>query len=175
MKRLARTVVLSAVTLFTAGLTMAPAQEPALLDRLKLRMEGSMIHFTEGGRKHDVSLEGQFDGARIDSVKALSAQEGKGAVYLLLDVTGPSRLPRDKEKCGDTNESALLWLKLDQDWQLKEGSSFPYSSCLYSISLVSAPQWDGSVLTASTKSQVATYDKANPGAGLKISSLPAAK
>ncbi|MBZ5530156.1 MAG: hypothetical protein LAO20_01875 [Acidobacteriia bacterium] len=175
MKRLARTVVLSAVAFLTAGLRLAPAQDTALLDRLKLRMEGSMIHFTEGGRKHDVSIEGQFDAARIDSVKVLSAQEGKGAVYLLLDVTGPSKLPRDKEKCGDTNESGLIWLKLDQDWQLMTGTGFPYSSCLYPITMVSAPKWDGSVLTARTNSQVATYDNANPGAGLKIAATSAAK
>jgi hypothetical protein len=143
-------------------------------DRIKLKMEGSTIFFSENGRTHEVSVEGQFDAVRMDSAKLLAAKEAGNFVYLLLDVTGPSKLPRDKSQCGATNESDLIWLKLDSGWHLKEGVSFLYNSCLLPITMVKAPNFEGEVMTATTNSQSATYDNAHPEAGLKIEAVAAA-
>jgi hypothetical protein len=173
VKRKNRIALCSAFVLLTGVLFQG--QQTLSPEHIKLRLEGSSIYFSEGGRTHEVSVAGQFDAVRMDSAKLLSAKQAGSFVYLLLNVTGPSKLPRDKGQCGDTNESNLIWLKLDPAWQLKEGVSFLYSSCLFPITMVSEPKSEGDTITASTNSQIATYDNAHPEQGLKIASSPAAK
>lgn len=143
--------------------------------KIKLSWKGGTLHLNESGRNHDIPLDGQFDAAEIESIKLRSAKQAKGFIFLLLDVTGPSKLPRDKSDCGSRNESDLIWLKLDSTWAFKEGSSFLYSSCLLPIATVDGPAWDGETYRVTTKNQIATYDSAHPEDGLKIADVAAAK
>ncbi len=162
-------------TFVLLGCCLALAEQVATLDHVKMKVEGSSVFVTESGKTHEVSIAGQFDAVRIDSAKLVSTKTAANAIYLLLDVTGPSKLPRDKGQCGSTTESNLIWLKLDSTWQLKEGVSFLYNSCLYPITMAGEQKTDGETLTVTTNSQVATYNGAHPEAGLKITPVVAAK
>jgi len=154
----------------------ARAQDPGIQEsKIKLSWKGGTLHLNESGRNHDIPLDGQFDAAEIESVKLRSAKQAKGFIFLLLDVTGPSKVPRDKSECGSRNESDLIWLKLDSTWSFKEGSSFLYSSCLLPIATVDGPAWDGEIYRVTTKNQVATYSSAHPEDGLKVADVGAAK
>jgi hypothetical protein len=152
------------------------AQDSSLQEnKIKLSWKGGTLHLNEAGRNHDIPLDGQFDAAEIESVKLRSAKAAKGFIYLLLDVTGPSKLPRDKSECGNRSESDLIWIKLDANWSFKEGSSFLYNSCLLPITAVDGPAWDGDIYRVKTKNQMATYNSAHPEDGLKIADAAAAK
>src|SRR5258708_8074185 len=86
--------------------------------RLRVRWQGRTVRLIEGGPTHLVSTEGQFNAAGLETVKLQSAKEANGAIYLLLDVSGPSKIPPDARQCGAGTESNLIWLKLDQSWKL---------------------------------------------------------
>lgn len=173
-----KTRAFPAGALFFLALIVAPiaAQESGLQEsKIKLHWKGSTLNLTESGRIHAIPLDGQFSAAQIESVKLRSVKEGKGSIYLLLDVSGPSQFPRDNSKCGNGNESDLIWLKLDSVWAFKEGASFLYNSCNFPISVVDAPAWDGEIYRVKTNNQVATYNSNHPEAGLKIADIGAAK
>ena len=151
--------------------------------RLRVRWQGRTVRLIEGGRTHLVSIEGQFNAAGLESVKLQSAKEANGFIYLLLDVSGPSKIPPDAHQCGAGNESNLIWLKLDQSWKLLDAKNFLYDSCWSPIAVSDEPKWQGDTLTVtadkfsadSTETMVATYSYNRPEEGLKVTSRPAAK
>lgn len=169
---------IAGVALLVAGLLAAATavQESGLQEsKVKVRWQGSTLQLTENGHTHELSIAGQYDAADIDSLKLRSAKESKGFIYLLLDITGPSKLPRDKSECGKGNESNIVWLKLDANWAFKEGASFLYNSCFSPIAVVDGPKWEGDIFKVTTKAQVATFDNTRPEQGLKIADVAAAK
>lgn len=151
--------------------------------RLRVRWQGKTVRLLEGGRTHLVSIQGQFNAAGLDSVKLQSAKEENGAIYLLLDVSGPSKIPPDARQCGAGTESNLIWLKLDQDWKLQDAKNFLYDSCWSPVVVADGPTWQGDTLTVtadkisadSTETLVATYSYNRPEDGLKVTTRPAAK
>ena len=96
-------------------------------------------------------------------------------MYLLLDVVGPSKLPRDSHECGAGSESNLVWLKLGREWKLLDSKSFRYDSCWASISAIDPPLWEGDTLTVTTENKVVTYSYKRPEEGLKIADFAPAK
>jgi hypothetical protein len=62
--------------------------------RLKLRWQGDTVRFQEGSTAHEISIRKQFEAVRLETVILQSAKEANGFIYLLLDATGPSKLPR---------------------------------------------------------------------------------
>ncbi len=176
-----RVAALFVLMLLGAG---ALAQTPVPLGaRLRVRWQGSTVRLLEGGRTHLVSIQGQFNAAGLNSVKLQSAKEADGFIYLLLDVSGLSKLPPDEHQCGAGVESNLIWLKLDQNWKLLDAKNFLYDSCWSPISLSDGPTWQGDTLTVtadkisadSTETMVATYSYKRPEEGLKVTTRPAAK
>jgi hypothetical protein len=145
--------------------------------RVKMRWQGDNVLFTEGANTHQVSLHEKYVGVRLDKVTLQSAKEAGGFIYLVLDVTGPSKLPRDSHQCGGGNESNLIWLKLDQDWKVLDSKDFLYDSCWRSESatMIDPPKWTGDTLRAATLDKVVTYTYKHPEDGLKVTDAPADK
>lgn len=151
--------------------------------RLKLHWQGSMAYLREGATEHPIDLRDHFHAVSLASVVLQSAKETGGFIYLLLDVTGPSKLPRDSHQCGAGNESDLIWLKLDSDWRVQDAKDFRYESCWSDISADDPPKWTGDTLKVSvfsaaggkSVSQVATYTYKRPEDGIKVVETPADK
>ena len=163
------------VLLLLGSVWSSAQQKVPLGSRLKLHWHASSVRFTEDGRPHEISIKGLFDAVELESVKLQSATESKGFMYLLLDVEGPSKLPRDNHECGAGSESNLVWLKLDLEWKLLDSKSFRYDSCWASISAIDPPTWKGDTLTVMTDNKVVTYSYKSPEEGLKIADSAAAK
>lgn len=162
------------VLLVLGSMWSSAQQKVPLGSRLKLHWHGSSVRFIEDGRTHEISVKGLFDAVELGTVKLQSATESRGFMYLLLDVEGPSKLPRDNHECGAGSESNLVWLKLDQDWKVRASKSFRYDSCWASISAIDPPRWEGNTLTVTTDNKVVTYSYKRPEEGLKIAdSVPA--
>lgn len=158
-----------------AGVVAAQQSHAPLGARLKMRWKGSTVSFIEAGQTHEYSLREQFDAVRLDTVVLQSAKEANGFIYLLLDVTGPSKLPHDSHQCGAGSESNLIWLKLSKDWKLLDAKNFRYDSCWSTVSVIDPPKWKGDTLTVTTTGKTATYTYKHPEEGLKISEPADAK
>jgi hypothetical protein len=87
------------VALCAAGLIVAQSDIP-LGARLKLHWKGSTVYLREGATEHELDVRDQFHAVRLDKVVLQSAKDAGGFIYLLLDVTGPSKLPQDSHQCG---------------------------------------------------------------------------
>jgi hypothetical protein len=156
----------------------APAQQNVvpLGARLKIKWQGDVVRFQEGSASHEVAIRDQFHAARLEKVTLQSAKEAGGFIYVLLDVTGPSKIPQDNHQCGAGYESDLIWLKLDGDWKLKDAKNFRYESCWATIDPDEPPKWQGdtisvtvfSVSAGTSKTLTATYSYKRPEEGLKV-------
>jgi hypothetical protein len=147
-KALTRRALGAAVLLLAGALAIAQSSAP-LGARLKLRWGRSTVTFVEAGSAHEISIREQFDAARLEKVTLQSAKKANGFIYLLLDVTGPSKYPPDSHQCGAGTESNLIWLKVDTDWKPVVSRNFRYDSCWSTISASDAPAWKGDTLTVS--------------------------
>ena len=149
--------------------------------RLKLHWKDSTAYLHEGAKEYALNLRDHFHAVRLDEVVLQSAKEAGGFIYLLLDVTGPSKLPSDSHMCGAAEESDLIWLKLDQNWKIQDAKDFRYESCWASISADDPPKWEGDTLKVSVfragenVTQVATYTYKRPEDGIKVTETPADK
>lgn len=151
--------------------------------RVKLHWQGSRAYFRDGAAKHEINLRDHFHAVSLARVLLLSAKEAGGFIYLLLDVTGPSKLPRDSNQCGAGHESDLIWLKLGPDWKVQGAKDFRYESCWSDIAADDPPKWAGDTLTVSvfsaeggkSVSQVATYTYKRPEDGIKVNETQVGK
>lgn len=163
--------------LFIAAILSLSESNAPLGARLKLRWGRDTVTFTESGKTHQLLIRQYFHAAHIAAVKLQSAKEAGGFIYLLLDVTGPSKDQPDNHQCGAGTEADLVWLKLDKDWKVTEGRNFPYESCWSTISSYDDPAWHGDTLSViadyvreggSTATKEASYNYKHPDEGLKI-------
>lgn len=155
--------------LLLASAAMGQQGNTPLGARLKMHWKGDTVSFLEAGQTHDVSIKEQFQAVQLEKVILQSAKESNGFIYLLLDVTGPSKLPRDSHQCGAGNESNLIWLKLDKSWKQVDVKTFLYDSCWTdSAAMIDPPKWTGDTLKVTTVNKVATYSYRTPDEGLKI-------
>jgi hypothetical protein len=151
--------------------------------RLKLRWQEGTVYLRDGGASYELSLRDQIHAARLDKVKLQSAKESNGFVYLLLDVSGPSKFPADNHQCGAGTESDLIWLKLDKAWKRVDARSVLYDSCWSPVTAVDPPQWQGDTLKVTADSLkggaastlIATYSYRRPEEGLNVSETAATK
>ncbi len=151
--------------------------------RLKMHWKGSTVYLREGDKEHSLDLKDQYHAVRLDQVVLQSAKEAGGFIYLLLDVTGPSKLPPDAHQCGAGTESDLIWLKLLPDWKVQDAKDFRYESCWATISADDPPKWEGDTLKVSvfiatsgkSLTQVAAYTYKHPEEGIKVTEAPADK
>jgi hypothetical protein len=169
---------LTAMLLFACG-GMA---QSSLGARFKLRWGRDTVRFSVRGETHEVSIRKYFYAARLANVKLESAEEAGGFIYLLLDVTGPSKDPPDSHQCGAGSESDLIWLKLDKDWKLTDAKQFRYDSCWSTISSYDDLSWDGDRLSVTADyvkeggtvtTMVASYSYKHPEEGLKVTETSA--
>jgi len=166
-------LLLAGSTLLLAAAAAAQSGTAPLGSRIKMHWQGDKVFLAESGRSHELSLRKQFAAVRLDTVVLQSAKEAGGFIYLLLDVTGPSKLPRDSHQCGGGNESNLIWLKLDEDWKVLDSKGFLYDSCWSSsATMIDAPKWNGDTLKVATLDKIATYTYRHPEEGLKVTDAP---
>jgi len=159
--------------MLVSAVALAQSTGVPLGARLKMRWQGDNVIFTEGAKTHEISLREKYVAVRLDTVILQSAKEAGGFIYLLLDVTGPSKLPRDSHQCGGGNESNLIWLKLDKDWKILDAKDFLYDSCWRSeaATVMDPPKWTGDTLKVTTLDKIATYTYKHPEEGLKVTQL----
>jgi hypothetical protein len=167
---------LCAAVLLTGALAIAQSSAP-LGARLKLHWGRSTVTFVEAGSPHEISIREQFSALRLEKVTLQSAKEANGFIYLLLDVTGPSKYPPDSHQCGAGTESDLVWLKVDKNWKIVDAKNFRYDSCWSNISAYDAPAWKGDTLTVSAdyvksgesaETRAASYSYKHPDDGLTV-------
>jgi hypothetical protein len=172
-----------ALLLLAASVALAQQNAVPLGARLKLKWQGDVVRFQEGAASHEVALRDQFHAARLDKVALQSAKESGGFIYLLLDVTGPSKIPQDSHQCGAGYESDLIWLKLDKDWTLQDAKNFRYESCWATIDMDSPPKWQGDTLSVTVfsvsegagKTLTASYSYKRPEEAFNVVEVPAGK
>jgi hypothetical protein len=76
----------------------------------------------------------RFFVADIAAIKTMYLSEENGSVYMLLDITGPSRGPGAASSfCGAGTESALVLFHFDQEGVIEEPSAISYESCVSTI------------------------------------------
>jgi len=72
--------------------------------------------------------------AGIDTLKTMYLGEEDGSVYMLLNISGPSRGPAAASSmCGAGTESALVLFMFDREGELEEPSVVLYDSCISTI------------------------------------------
>ena len=72
--------------------------------------------------------------ADIAALKTMYLGDKNGSVYMLLDITGPSRGPGGGSSfCGAGTESALVLFHFDEEGELEEPSGISYESCISTI------------------------------------------
>jgi hypothetical protein len=175
--------LLAGLLLSATGAGLAQQMAIPLGARLKLKWQGDVVHLQEGSASHEVSIRDQFHAARLEKVTLQSAKEAGGFIYLLLDVSGPSKIPQDNHQCGAGYESDLIWLKLDKDWKLQDARNFRYESCWATIDMDSPPKWQADTLSVTVfnasegagKTLTAAYSYKRPEEGLKVAEIPGAK
>ena len=181
-KTVSKPALLPAIALCVASVALGQSSVP-LGARLKLHWKGSTVYVRDGAAEHELGVRDHFYAAALDKVVLQSAKESGGFTYLLLDVTGPSKLPRDSHQCGAGDESNLIWLKLDKDWKIQDAKDFRYEPCWSDISADDPPKWQGDTLQVSVFSaaggksvtQVAKYTYKRPEDGIKVTETPADK
>jgi len=169
-------LLLAGFTLLMAAAAAAQPGTAPLGARIKMRWQDDRVFLAESGNSHEISLRKQFAAVRLDTVVLQSAKQAGDFIYLLLDVTGPSKLPRDSHQCGGGNESNLIWLKLDTGWKVLDAKDFLYDSCwTSSATMIDPPKWNGDTLKVGTLDKIATYTYKHPEEGLKVTDAPADK
>jgi hypothetical protein len=167
---------LLALLLLAASAALGQQNAVPLGARLKLKWQGDVVRFQEGTASHEVAIRDQFHAARLDKVVLQSGKESGDFIYLLLDVTGPSKIPQDSHQCGAGYESDLIWLKLDKDWKLQDAKNFRYESCWATIDMDSPPKWQGDTLSVTVfsvsegagKTLTASYSYKRPEDAFKV-------
>jgi hypothetical protein len=184
-----KTALLLALALCAGGLAFvqqgsAHESSAPLGARLKLHWKGATVYVRDGASEHELAIRDHFHAVVLDKVVLQSAKEAGGFIYLLLDVTGPSKVPADSHQCGGGTESDLIWLKLDKEWKIQDAKDFRYDSCWSTISADDPPKWEGDTLKVTVFSvasggngvnQVATYSYRRPDEGIKVTETPADK
>jgi hypothetical protein len=147
--------------------------------RLTMRWDEKSVTLYEGKQKHTIALNDEIDASEIDSVKLQSAKQSGNHIYLLLDVTGPSRgRGAGGSFCGAGQESDLIWVQLDSKWSVEDIQSFLYYSCIHSVETLEEPSWTGPILEAKSDNysdrveETARYTLNKPENGIQISSVP---
>lgn len=176
-----KTITILLVLCF-AGSAISQSNVP-LGARLKLHWKDSTVYLREGDKVHELELRDHFHAMTLAEVILQSAKEAGGFIYLLLDVTGPSKWPPDSHQCGAGTESDLIWLKLDPSWKVQDSKDFRYESCWSDISADDPPKWTGDTLKVSVfsaaggkgVSQLAIYTYKHPEDGIKVTETPADK
>ena len=179
-----RKAVLLMLAVCAASLAFSQQANVPLGARLKLHWKGSTVYVRDGASQHELAIRNHFHAVVLEKVILQSAKESGGFVYLLLDVTGPSKVPADSHQCGAGTESDLIWLKLDQAWKVQDAKDFRYDSCWSTISADDPPKWEGDTLKVAVfnvrsggaaVNQVATYTYKHPEEGIKVIETPADK
>ena len=169
---------MSALVLSMAVLSGFAQNSTPLGARLRVRWGEASVIFLADGKTHEVLVREYFHAAHIGTVKLQSAKEAGSFIYLLLDVTGPSKDQPDEHQCGAGTESDLIWLKLDKDWKVTQGKNFRYESCWSTISSYDNPAWQGDTLSVTAEyvkeggsiaTLEASYSYKHPEEGLKVS------
>ena len=116
----------------------------------------------------------------IESVKLLASKNVTGNIYLLLDVTGPSKFFPNEQNvnrmtyCGGGQESNFVWLKLDRHWKIIDKQSILYDSCYKNVDVADESQWSTNAKSGKWQIELSTingnvrvyYDTQLPEKGL---------
>lgn len=84
-------------------------------------------------KSHDLKLLDEIGARRIEDAKILFAKRSGDFTYLVVDVSGMSKEKPDDRMCGAGVEANLLWLKLDDRWEIKAVDSILYESCWVTV------------------------------------------
>ena len=164
-----------------ASFSRAAAQTAELKYGIKLHVSGRRVVFKERGGAHALDIWKHVEAARIEDAREIFLTRKGDAIYLLLQVCGPSKAKPDDHECGAGTECDLIWLKLDGAWRERDAKSVRYDSCWSPI-----VSYDGLKVSGRTASleyddlrdntqHELTYDADKPEEGLKDKASPLPK
>lgn len=90
---------------------------------------GGQLSVTHKNKAHTLNLADKIDAAKITETEILFANRKEGFIYLVIDVSGQSKIKQDNRHCGAGTESNLIWIKLDSNWKILDSNSVRYESC----------------------------------------------
>ena len=100
----------------------------------KIRAKGGKIIVSYKSKAHALDLKDAIDAAKITETEILFAARRAGFIYLVIDVSGQSKVKQDNRQCGAGTEANLIWIKLDAAWKVVDSRSVRYESCWSSVS-----------------------------------------
>lgn len=121
-------------TFFIVLILSATSFVNAQTSEYKIRSKNRQIIVTNKGKSHILNLGDKIDAAKITDTEILFANRKNQFVYLVLDISGQSKIKEDDRQCGAGIESNFIWLKLDSAWNVLDSNSVRYESCWSSIS-----------------------------------------
>jgi hypothetical protein len=177
VKAVAALLLLSACVLSCAWTTSgARAGRPRgdATEKVTARARGRRAVVVERGRSHTLDLTKYVDAARIEDASVLFLTRGGEFAYLLLDVCGLSKTPRDDRQCGTGTECNVVWLKLDRAWRVRGAEAERYESCWLPITSEEGPKVSGRRMTLTLDDlreelrREVSYDADSPEEGLTV-------
>jgi hypothetical protein len=125
---------------------LAVGQKPTK-STYKIRAKGLLLVVTYQGKAHHLATnDEQIDAAKITDTEILFANRKDGFTFLVVNVSGWSKVKQDARQCGAGVESNLLWIKLNSAWKIAEIKSVRYESCWSSIAADDGFKINGNLL-----------------------------
>lgn len=113
----------------------------------RLRVKNNGLTVKHKGKTHKLNTADKIDAAKIDDAAVLFLDRKDGFTYLVVAVSGSSRVESNDRQCGAGVEANLLWIKLDARWQTADINSVRYESCWSSVSSNEGYKIDGRILS----------------------------
>jgi hypothetical protein len=158
-------------------LTPAPfalGQTGTRAPQIRVRGRGQSLSLTAGRVRRTLPLKDAILAARLEEVKLLFVSRAGSFTYLVADACGPSKAVPDARMCGAADECALLWMKLDAGWRIKDIKSARYESCWKTSTSADGYKISGRRLQiayddfSESKSYKLSYDADRPELGFQI-------
>jgi hypothetical protein len=164
--------------LWVAAVVVLIAGEVNAAD-VKVKGSGDTLTITAKGERHVYTLPQEAADVDMDRPLVLSSVRRDRTLYLLLDVTGPSRRGAPMARCGGGMESNIVWLKLE-DWKLTDVRAVRHESCWHNIDgAFNSGKWKGDVYSLSfedyEKKSTLTYDRTKPESAFSIAEMAQTK
>ncbi|HVF56595.1 MAG TPA: hypothetical protein VM934_10620 [Pyrinomonadaceae bacterium] len=159
---------------FASPSRFVAAQRAASKSGYTVRVRGKGLVLVSQGRSHALDVADKVDAARIEDVTLLFADRRGASLYLLLSVCGSSKLRPDDRQCGAGVECNLVWVKLGDDWKVKDSRSVRYESCWMPITSDEGYKISGRLLHLEYSDlrenlhYKVSYDSDNPEKGLSV-------
>lgn len=121
-------------TIFIIIILFSLSFADAQTSQFKIHFRKQQIVITNKGKSHTLNLNDKIDAAKMTSAEILFANRKDRFTYLVIDISGQSKIKQDNRQCGAGTESNFIWIKLNSTWKILDSNTVRYESCWSSIS-----------------------------------------